>query len=125
MITIHDIARKLNKSRATSSRSYLACCPAHDDKNPSLALTEKDDKILVHCFAGCSQESVISALTHLGCWPKPKTNHDPCHIPLTSQELSHAKFFVAMSDSAPKGIQTKEELAKAATFRELIKLQNQ
>src|SRR5437870_464140 len=37
-------------------------CPAHDDQTPSLSITATDDKILVHCFAGCSVESVVAAL---------------------------------------------------------------
>jgi len=35
---------------------YMACCPGHDDKNPSLSLKEKNGKALLHCFAGCSQD---------------------------------------------------------------------
>jgi len=40
----------------------LCRCPAHDDYNPSLSITEKDGRILWHCFAGCSQQEVYQAL---------------------------------------------------------------
>lgn len=41
---------------------WRALCPAHADKNPSLSIDVRDDKILVHCHAGCSQEAVLAAL---------------------------------------------------------------
>lgn len=51
----------------------MACCPAHDDKTPSLRISESTDgRVLVHCFAGCSQKSVIDALRSLGLWHSVK-----------------------------------------------------
>jgi hypothetical protein len=47
---------------------YNACCPAHDDKSPSLSITDADDKILVHCFSGCTQDEVLDALRSQGMW---------------------------------------------------------
>lgn len=41
---------------------YAALCPAHDDKNPSLSITEKDGKILLNCWAGCTCDEIIDAL---------------------------------------------------------------
>ena len=43
-----------------------ARCPAHDDRHPSLSITERDGKLLVHCHAGCSQEAVWDSLKHMG-----------------------------------------------------------
>jgi hypothetical protein len=45
-------------------------CPAHPDANPSLHVTLKDDKVLVHCMAGCDQSDVIDALRSRGLWPE-------------------------------------------------------
>lgn len=43
--------------------SWTACCPAHNDKGPSLAIRELDDgRVLLHCFAGCETLSVVQAL---------------------------------------------------------------
>jgi DNA-binding transcriptional ArsR family regulator len=44
-------------------------CPAHDDRNPSLSVTERDGRTLVHCHAGCPSERVIDALRQRGLWP--------------------------------------------------------
>lgn len=44
-------------------RRWVARCPAHDDKSPSLSLTEaQDGRVLLHCFAGCSAFDVVSAV---------------------------------------------------------------
>ncbi|ABG04864.1 hypothetical protein Rxyl_1917 [Rubrobacter xylanophilus DSM 9941] len=45
-----------------------AFCPAHDDRNtPNLHVREAEDGgVLLHCFAGCSQEEVLAALEERG-----------------------------------------------------------
>lgn len=40
-----------------------AQCPVHDDRNPSLSISEGDDgRVLIHDHAGCSTEEIIAAL---------------------------------------------------------------
>jgi hypothetical protein len=41
---------------------WLARCPAHDDRNPSLSIRESNGKTLLHCFGACSTEAVCQAL---------------------------------------------------------------
>ena len=68
-LTLDDIIPRLRKARTTTRnglRQVIACCPAHDDNNPSLSITETaDGKLLWHCFAGCSQEAVGRELERL------------------------------------------------------------
>jgi putative DNA primase/helicase len=45
-----------------SGDGWVALCPAHEDRNPSLSIHERDGKILLHCHAGCSTEAVCAAL---------------------------------------------------------------
>ncbi|MFO1256095.1 MAG: hypothetical protein U1E37_10555 [Sphingomonadaceae bacterium] len=61
-------ARKMNEALGgTWSRSKgMCCCPAHPDRTPSLSITLGKRAILVHCFAGCTNEAVIRALARLG-----------------------------------------------------------
>ena len=47
----------------------MARCPAHDDRDPSLAIQDTcDGKVLVRCHAGCDQARVIAALRSRGLW---------------------------------------------------------
>ncbi len=44
-----------------------ACCPAHEDKTPSLCIGDSDNgRLLTHCQAGCSAEAVWGALQDRG-----------------------------------------------------------
>ena len=45
-----------------SNGKWMARCPAHQDKSPSLAVNEADDRVLVHCFAGCETTDVTAAI---------------------------------------------------------------
>src|SRR3546814_20698423 len=47
----------------------MARCPAHDDRTPSLGVTLGRRAILFHCFAGCSQDQVLTALAGRGVLP--------------------------------------------------------
>ena len=80
----HFISAALQGKRQ-SDGSYMACCPAHDDKNPSCHISESNDgKVMVHCFAGCSQESVIAALKARNLWPSStafKNDARPANLP--------------------------------------------
>lgn len=54
---------RLDKVRPTGAGSWIACCPAHDDKHPSMTVREADDGIvLVHCFSGCNVEQILGAV---------------------------------------------------------------
>ncbi len=55
---------RTGKTAQRTSSGYSACCPAHDDSNPSLSISEGiDGKILLKCFAGCSIEDVCACLS--------------------------------------------------------------
>src|SRR5262249_30652342 len=66
-MTAKGIAQRLGGCRVGSA--WMARCPAHDDRDPSLSICEsKDGKVLVHCHAGCDQNRVIAALKAGGIW---------------------------------------------------------
>ena len=44
-----------------SGSGWVARCPAHDDQNPSLSIHERDGKVLLKCFAGCTIEAVCGS----------------------------------------------------------------
>lgn len=58
-----NLLQHLQKIKQTGAGRWVACCPAHEDRSPSLSIRETDDgKVLVHCFAGCSVSEVVSAV---------------------------------------------------------------
>lgn len=53
----------LDKVRKTGSARWVALCPAHGDRSPSLSIRESDDgRVLLHCFTGCSASEVVQAV---------------------------------------------------------------
>ncbi len=51
-------------------KGFMARCPTHDDRSPSLSIRESEGRVLIHCHAGCSQQKVIGALQAHGLWPE-------------------------------------------------------
>ena len=60
-MSIEILLSRLQKVRGRNG-SWTACCPAHADKNPSLAIREEGGKVLLHCFGGCTPSDVVGAL---------------------------------------------------------------
>jgi len=57
----------LLKKAAKSPTGWKACCPAHDDKNPSLFLADSPGGgLALRCYAGCSYRDIAQALEGLG-----------------------------------------------------------
>lgn len=59
---IETVLCRLDRVRQTS-RGWIACCPAHEDRSPSLSISEgRDGRVLVHCFGGCKADEITRAL---------------------------------------------------------------
>jgi Domain of unknown function (DUF6371) len=67
-LSVAEIALRLGRCKK-AGKGFLCCCPTHDDRQASLSLDEnKKGQLLVHCLAGCSQETVVEALKGLNLW---------------------------------------------------------
>lgn len=54
---------RLQRVRTAPGGGFMAECPAHADRVPSLSITEgQDGRVLVHCFAGCDTAAVLAAI---------------------------------------------------------------
>jgi DNA primase len=53
---------RLDRVKQMGPGRWVARCPAHEDRTPSLHIRENESKLLVHCFAGCSAVSVMEAM---------------------------------------------------------------
>lgn len=63
---LDDFLIRLEGVKPAGPGKYMACCPVHNDTNPSLSVTVKDvkgtEKILLKCFAGCRTEDILEEL---------------------------------------------------------------
>lgn len=77
-VRAEEFVSRLEKVRP-SGDGWTALCPAHEDKNPSLSITEKAERILLYCHAGCEAEAIVKAmgLALSDLFTEPKT---PRHV---------------------------------------------
>lgn len=62
-MSAHDIVSRLDHCRQVGDGKWMARCPSHDDRGPSLSIKDVGDgRTLVHCFAGCGANDVLTAL---------------------------------------------------------------
>lgn len=59
---LETVLSRLKKVKKTGQGKYIAVCPSHEDKSPSLGIKAVDDRVLLHCFAGCETTDVLGAL---------------------------------------------------------------
>jgi CHC2 zinc finger len=73
-VTAEGIAEHLHARR--SGLGWIARCPAHEDRSPSLSIAEgADGRILLHCFGQCTTQAVCASLglTLADLFPQPHT----------------------------------------------------
>ena len=74
--SLNDFLALLKGVKAGKDGEYKALCPGHDDREPSLSITEADGKILVRCFAGCGLGDILKPL-HLEVRDLFLNSHNP------------------------------------------------
>jgi hypothetical protein len=60
-LTVEEVLSRLQGVRR-SGRGWMARCPAHPDRTPSLSVAAEGDTLLLHCFRGCSFAEILGAL---------------------------------------------------------------
>jgi len=62
-MNIEEFLSRLQGVVETGANKWSACCPAHEDSNPSMSVTiGNNGGILVHCHAGCSPDAIVGAM---------------------------------------------------------------
>lgn len=57
------ILDRLERVKQTGESRWIAACPAHSDKSPSLSIRATEDgRLLLHDFGGCETSAVLQAL---------------------------------------------------------------
>lgn len=78
-MTAEEFVSRLNKVKQVGDGHWMACCPAHADKTPSLSITQSPTgNILLKDFGGCSIKSIVAAVgvEMSDLFSEPKNGHD-------------------------------------------------
>lgn len=94
---IENLLNRLEKVKEKKANQWVACCPAHSDTTPSLAIAQTlDGRILLKCWSGCSALDIISAigLDWSALFP-PKDNYKSIMDHLTNRKPNVDDYVVA------------------------------
>lgn len=60
---VENLLSRLEGVRKTGPDRWIALCPSHEDRRPSLSIRElPDGRVLLHDFAGCSATEITAAV---------------------------------------------------------------
>ena len=62
MKPVEKILERLDGVQRAGDGRWRARCPSHGSRGCTLAISEKDDRVLLHCFAGCEIGAVLASL---------------------------------------------------------------
>lgn len=125
---VESVLSRLDAVRNIGGSKWLARCPSHEDRTPSLSIRETDEgTVLLNCFAGCSAGEVLTAVglefgdlfpdgpvaRHIKGRKRPRQN--PRDV---LANVSHALTVVSLADSklglgAPLNDDERDSIARA------------
>jgi putative DNA primase/helicase len=82
-VTARDITTALRGRWNAAANRGSARCPCHDDRLPSLSLSDGDEpgRVLVHCFAGCDRRDILAALRGRGLLDEARAHRRESQLP--------------------------------------------
>ena len=102
----------------------MAKCPSHEDRMPSLSISQGDKGVLLKCFGGCSLDSIINSmgLTKNDIFTDDTSNN--CNIEETTLDegeiLARDYWYTELLDSLPLTEEHRTELANRGLSDEEI-----
>lgn len=130
-MTAEILLSRLDRVRPTGKGRWAACCPAHEDRLPSLTITETPDGVvLFKCFAECSAESVLSAvgLQFSDLYPEKLDDHRKTErMPFNARDVLAAVskesmlVFICATDIANGKVLTADERKRLLTAASRIR----
>lgn len=100
MSAIDVLLSRLDGVRGSSPK-FMAKCPGHDDKSPSLSIRACDDgRVLIHCFAGCSPADVLAAIgmSLKDLYPDGPVGEISPHRHRSPENVLYRPAYIAMED---------------------------
>ena len=96
MSDYNKVLSKLEQVRQSGNKA-MAKCPAHDDGSSSLSIKHLDNgKVLIHCFAGCTGEEILSAAGVSWLDIYPEAGYKPAFDKATREEIESAKCLMEL-----------------------------
>ena len=93
-----------------NGRQVSALCPAHDDRTPSLSITDGNDRVLIKCQAGCDTDDIITelGLTRADLFNEPRQKGQrPTVIAEYTYTDEHGTVLFVAERLMPKGFRQK------------------
>src|SRR5687767_1020977 len=60
---LRRVLNELDGVKQTGATQWVALCPSHSDRKPSLSISIGDSgKVLIHCQAGCETDEILAEL---------------------------------------------------------------
>jgi len=132
-MNVENILSRLEGVKQIGYGKWKARCCAHQDRTPSLYITEAEDRLLLHCFGGCEVNDILAAigLTIEALFPE-RNQHTVGHgRPMQTNRfpyadvmrgLSHEALVVAMgATAAASGSLTEADRERIVAAAERIK----
>ena len=98
------VARVLSRVQAKpNGRGWMARCPAHDDRTPSLSIAQGDDgRVLLKCHAGCTHNGPKVAVSTFS--PSSLTTQEQVYrmLPTISPSTSATKASSGRKSAWPR-----------------------
>lgn len=94
--TAVELLRADGRTVVKQGTGWVAQCPAHDDRNPSLSVGRgKDGRVLLHCHAGCSPRDILDGI---GLDPQAMfMDYDPSRV--SSGNIIHVRAWNRRQES--------------------------
>ena len=112
MSQINKLLDRLDGVTRKREGQYMARCPAHSDRSPSLAVGEgTEGRVILHCYAGCSAFDVITAvgLNYSDLFPETNKHYSsmfshmyrerPAHLSTEDRIVSYGKAKPRMNEA--------------------------
>ena len=102
-MTTKEILARLRSVKETAS-GWTACCPGHEDREASLSISEgSEGRILLHCHANCTLETVVSGLgiTKADLFDRQASTGRPAAPPKAAPKKKASKAY-GTADAAQK-----------------------
>ncbi len=111
MDIVENLLSRLDKVKSKGNDRWTACCAAHDDKTPSLAISVINGKVLLNCFSGCAAVDIVHAV-----------GLDMCDLFPEGGASQFQGFIQLQREIATK--QLKKEATEAGNHRDVLRIAN-